>query len=136
MYDYTVEMMKKYKEEKTEFWEEINFACISESLCIVSKGRIIEVDDKLKEAFRKKYKKHVKNKLRRLKDKYAIVMFQGTYKRIIPRNSPRRGMIYIEDNLKDVINELPKLKDGERYVFPALKVIKAENGTDFFIFQR
>ena len=136
MYDYTVEMMKKYEPEETKCQEEINFKCISECLCIVSKGRRIEVNDKLKETFRKKYKKYVRNMLRSLKNKNAIIMFQGTYRRIIPRNSPRRGMVYIEDNLKSVIEALPKLKEGERYVFPALKVIKEENETDFFIFQR
>lgn len=137
MYDYTVEMMKKYpRESEYQYFEEIDFGIIAEGLCIVCGGERISVDKKVKDSFKKKYKKYVTAKLNKLGDRYVILMLQGTYHRIVPRNTPRNGMEYIEDNLKPVIDSLPKLEQGQRYVFPALRIIKAEYGTDFLVFPR
>ncbi len=136
-YDYTVEMMRKnYEQTKAEFWKEIDFSIISDGLYIISGGKRIEVSDETKETFRKKYRKYVINQMEKIGSRLAIVMFQGTYRRIIPRNSPRNGMSYIEDNVRQVVKQLPKLPKGERYVFPALKIIISENGVDFFVFPR
>ena len=137
MYDYTVEMMREYKPEKVESFEErIDFRIISDKLCVASKQGRIPVSKKVKEAFRKKYKQYVTRKMEELGETYGIIMFQGTYNRIIPRNNPRNGMIYIEDNLKQVLKALPELEDGERYVFPALRVIKADYGIDYAVISR
>lgn len=136
-YDYTVEMMREnYEQTEAEFWKEIDFSIISDGLYIISGGKRVEASDEVKKAFGKSYNKYVKSKIRKIGGKLAIVMFQGTYRRIIPRNSPRNGMVYIEDNLKQVTKKLPKLPKGERYVFPALKIIISENGVDFFVFPR
>ena len=136
-YDYTVEMMREnYEQTEAEFWKEIDFSIISDGLYIISGGKRVEASDEVKKAFGKSYNKYVKSKIRGIGGKLAIVMFQGTYRRIIPRNSPRNGMVYIEDNLKQVTKKLPKLPKGERYVFPALKIIISENGVDFFVFPR
>ena len=136
-YDYTVEMMRKYQAQTDdEFWKEIDFSIISEGLYIVSEGKRLEASDEVKRAFGKAYNKHVKSKIEEIGEKHAIVMFQGTYRRIIPRNSPRKGMVYIEDDVKQVTKKLPKLHKGDRYVFPALKIIISENGVDFFVFPR
>ena len=136
-YDYTVEMMREnYEQTEAEFWKEIDFSIISDGLYIISGGKIVEASDEVKKAFGKAYNKYVKSKIREIGGKLAIVMFQGTYRRIIPRNSPRNGMVYIDDNLKQVTKKLPTLPKGERYVFPALKIIISENGVDFFVFPR
>ena len=136
-YDYTVEMMREFQAQTDdEFWKEIDFSIISDGLYIISEGKRVEASDEVKKAFGKAYNKSVKSKIREIGGKLAIVMFQGTYRRIIPRNSPRNGMVYIEDNLKQVTKKLPKLPKGERYVFPALKIIISENGVDFFVFPR
>ena len=136
-YDYTVEMMREnYEQTEAEFWKKIDFSIISDGLYIISGEKIVEASDEVKKAFGKSYNKYVKSKIREIGGKLAIVMFQGTYRRIIPRNSPRNGMVYIDDNLKQVTKKLPKLPKGERYVFPALKIIISENGVDFFVFPR
>lgn len=137
MYDYVVEMTKKHKGDDDEkVWREIDFSIISDELYIVSGRERREVTAEVRETFRKKYRKYVINRMENIGSGLAIVMFQGTYKRIIPRNSPRNGMRYIEDNLRQVTKQLPKLPKGERYVFPALKIIIAEYGVDFFVFPK
>ena len=138
-YDYTVEMMRNYHgQTDAEFWKKIDFSIVSEELYIICRGEKKEVTDEVRESFRKAYKKYINAKMKEIggKLKLAIVMFQGTYRRIIPRNSPRNGMSYIEDNVRQVVKQLPKLPKGERYVFPALKIIISENGVDFFVFPR
>ena len=138
-YDYTVEMMRNYHEQTdAEFWKKIDFSIVSEELYIICRGEKKEVTDEVRESFRKAYKKYINAKMKEIgeKLKLAIVMFQGTYRRIIPRNSPRKGMSYIEDNVRQVVKQLPKLPKGERYVFLALKIIISENGVDFFVFPR
>lgn len=137
MYDYVVEMTKKHKGDDDEkVWREIDFSIISDELYIVSGRERREVTAEVRETFRKKYRKYVINRMENIGSGLAIVMFQGTYRRIIPRNSPRNGMSYIEDNVRQVVKQLPKLPKGERYVFPALKIIISENGVDFFVFPR
>ena len=137
MYDYATEMMKKYEQEKeTDIWKEVDYSIISDGLYIVSREGKRPVDEEVRQTFKKKYKKYVKAKMTEIGDTYAIVMFQGTYRRIVPRNSPRNGMIYVEDNLRQVVKSLPKLERGERYAFPALRIVKNEMGVDFLVFRR
>ena len=114
MYDYATEMMRKYEQEKeTDIWKEVDYSIISDGLYIVSREGKRPVDEEVRQTFKKKYKKYVKAKMTEIGDTYAIVMFQGTYRRIVPRNSPRNGMIYVEDNLRQVVKSLPKLERGE-----------------------
>lgn len=137
MYDYATEMMRKYEQEKeTDIWKEVDYSIISDGLYIVSREGKRPVDEEVRQTFKKKYKKYVKAKMTEIGDTYAIVMFQGTYRRIVPRNSPRNGMIYVEDNLRQVVKSLTKLERGERYAFPALRIVKNEMGVDFLVFRR
>ena len=91
---------------------------------------------RLRRRFRRAYERYVSRRLSEIKEPLAIIMFQGTYKPIIPRNQPRNGMVYIEDNLRQVLRILPKLPNGEKYAFPALKILREEDGSEAFIFPR
>lgn len=137
MYDYVYEMVKEYHAEDDDAREfRINYEAIAEKLCIASRKERWAVSSDVKEQFRRAYETYVERRIREIKDPLAIIMFQGTFKPIVPRNQPRRGMVYIEDNLRKITDTLPKLSRGEKYVFPALKIIRAENGTDVIIMSR
>ena len=138
MYDYTVEMMKKYQpESKEKYRRKPDYDMVAEGLFIVTDDGIRKpVDNSVRELFRKRYETYVKRRLHESKDPLAIFMFQGEYKPMLQRNRPRRGMTYIEDNLRQVIKELPKLPEGERYIFPALRIIREEEGTEAFVLSK
>ena len=136
-YDYVVEMMKEYHpDDGIKKPCVINYDAIAEQLCIVTRSEKKPVSSEVKEKFREAYERYVIRRLSEIKEPLAIIMFQGTYNPIIPRNQPRKGMVYIEDNLRQVLRNLPKLPKGEKYAFPALKIIRSEDGSDAFIFSR
>ena len=133
-YDYVVEMMKEYHhEDDVKRWYVINYDAIADALCIATRSKKWSGTSEVKNRFKEEYKSYVSRRLREINDPLAIIMFQGTYEPVILRNRPRNGMSYIEDNLRQVIKGLPKLSRGEHYVFPALKIIRAEDGSDAFI---
>ena len=133
-YDYVVEAMKEYhsKDDEKRCYI-INYDAIAEGLYIATRSERWPVSSELREQFKKSYKQYVSNRLEEINEPLVIIMFQGRYNRIIPRNLPRNGMHYVEDNLRQVLDSLPKLKAGEKYIFPALKIIRAEDGSDAFI---
>ena len=136
-YDYVVEAMKEYHSEDDEKkCCTINYDAIAEGLYIATGSERWPVSSELKEQFKKAYKRYVSNRLKEINEPLVIIMFQGRHNRIIPRNRPRNGMYYVEDNLRQVMKSLPKLKAGENYAFPALKIIRAEDGSDAFILPR
>lgn len=136
-YDYVVEMMKAYHPENNQKRRyTINYDAIAEGLCIVAGKERWPVRPKEKEQFRNAYKSYVSERLSKITDPVVTVMFQGTYDPIVRRNRPRKGMSYIEDNLKQVLKSLPRLESGEKYVFPALKIIRDEEGADAFVYPR
>ena len=133
-YDYVVEMMKEYhSDDGIKKRCIIDYDAIAEGLCIATRSEKKPVSFDVKAQFRRAYERYVSRRLREINDPLAIIMFQGTYEPVILRNRPRNGMSYIEDNLRQVIKGLPKLSRGEHYVFPALKIIRAEDGSDAFI---
>ena len=133
-YDYVVEAMKEYhSEDDGKRRCIINYDAIAEGLYISTRSERWPVSSEVKEQFKKAYKQYVSNRLEEINEPLVIIMFQGRYNRIIPRNRPRNGMHYVEDNLRQVLDSLPKLKAGEKYVFPALKIIRAEDSSDAFI---
>ena len=138
MYDYTVEMMRKYQPKEKVKWEgSPYYREVAEGLFIVTAdGDRKPADKNVKELFRKTYERYVERRLHESRDPLAIFMFQGWYKPIFQRNRPRKGMVYIEDNVQQVIKVLPKLLKGERYGFPALRIIREEEGTEAFVLSR
>lgn len=135
MYDYTVEMMRKYHEEKGIEYK-INYGKIAANLIIDGKNGKREASDDVKRRFMELYMVYVETLLKETKSPLAIFMFQGTHFRMVHRNPLRRGMIYIEDDLREIIKLLPELPKGEFYVFPALKIIRSEEGVKPFVLIR
>lgn len=133
-YDYVVEMMKEYEPEDNQKRRcIINYEAIAEGLCI-TKGKVkVPASVEVKRKFREEYEKYVNRTLRMTKEPLAIIVFQGRYNPPRPINFHRKEMTYIEDCLSQVINSLPRLPKGEKYVFPILRIIKDEEGTDAFI---
>ena len=136
-YDYVVEMMKEYhSDDGIKKRCIIDYDAIAEGLCIATRSEKKPVSFDVKAQFRRAYERYVSRRLSEIKEPLAIIMFQGIYNPIIPRNRPRSGMVYIEDNLRQVLRNLPKLPNGEKYAFPALKILREEDGSDAFIFPR
>ena len=136
-YDYVVEMMKEYhSDDGIKKRCIIDYDAIAEGLCIATRSERKPVSFEVKAQFRRAYERYVSRRLSEIKEPLAIIMFQGIYNPIIPRNRPRNGMVYIEDNLRQVLRNLPKLPNGEKYAFPALKILREEDGSDAFIFPR
>lgn len=135
MYDYTVEMMRKYHEEEGIEYK-INYAKIAANLIIDGKDGKKEASDDIKQLFMKLYRIYVETLMKETKSPLAIFMFQGTHFKMVHRTPLRRGMIYIEDDLREIIKLLPELPKGDFYVFPVLKIIRSEEGVKPFVLIR
>lgn len=136
-YDYVEEMVKEYHPDDGIIRRcVINYDAIAEGLCIVIRNERYPVSLEVRKQFRKDYEKYVSRRLREIKEPLAIIIFQGRYNPYIPRNPPRNGMAYIEDGLRQVLKSLPKPPKGGKYAFPALRIVREEDGSDAFIIPR
>lgn len=133
MYDYAVEMMRKYHEEEGIEYK-INYGEIAANLLIDGKDGKRKASDDVKMRFMELYTVYVETLMKETQSPLAIFMFQGMHFRMVRRNPLRRGMIYIEDDLRAIIKLLPELPEGDFYVFPALKIIRSEEGVIPFVF--
>ena len=134
-YDYVVEMMRKYQEEEgTEY--RIDYGMIAGNLIIDGKDGKKEVSLDVKQRFMELYIIYVETLMKENKSPLAIFMFHGEHFKMVRRNPLRRGMVYIEDDLRAITKLLPELPEGEIYVFPALQIIRSEEGEEPFILVR
>lgn len=128
MYDYAVEMMKNYHEEKPyEF--RIKYDKIASQLAIQEKDGRRQVSSDIKERFYGLYQAYVETLLKKFKEPSAIFVFQSESYKINQMRKPRRGVFYYESDLKSILKSLPKLDEGESYIFPILRIIR-NNGID------
>lgn len=106
---------------------------VAKKLCVVKKTGTRPVSAKVKKRFRKEYEKYVERRLGEFSGQSVIIVFQEPHsplKELRPKNN---GRTYIEDNLKEVIKCLPYLQKGERYSFPALRIIVNPENLEFFV---
>lgn len=137
LYDYVYEVAKKYPyEEENNREVRIDYDEIAENLSIVSASGRKPVTEDVRRTFEETYRDYVEERISEVDNPLAIFMFQGTYNPLAQINRPRRGMTYVSDYLREVTRKLPKLPKGERYVFPALKVIRTEVDTQVFVLNR
>lgn len=137
VYDYVYEVTKRYPCKNENNGEvRIDYDEIAKKLSIVSASGRKPVTEGVRRTFEEAYRAYVEGCMRKVNNQLAIFMFQGTYKPLTQINRPRRGMTYVSDYLREVTRKLPKLPKGERYVFPALKVIRAEEDTKVFVLNR
>ena len=133
MYDYAVEMMRSYHEEEPkEFFT--NYSRIASQLAIQGKDRRKQVSSDIKEMFYGLYQAYVETLLKEFKEPSAIFVFQSESYKIRQRNKTRKGVLYYESNLKSVLMALPKLPEGENYIFPILRIIRNNGVDEPFIF--
>ena len=133
MYDYAVEMMRSYHEEKP-CKVKFRYDKIASQLAIQGKDRRKQVSSDIRERFYGLYQAYVETLLKEFKEPSAIFVFQSESYKMRQRNKPRKGVFYYESNLKSVLMALPKLAEGECYIFPVLRIIRNDGVDEPFIF--
>ena len=132
MYDYVLETSRKVSHQKDVHG--IDYAGdVAKKLCVVKKTGTRTVSSKVRKRFRKEYEKYVESRLGEIGKRAVTITFQEPHSPLEQVKPKNNGRIYIEDNLKDVMKCLPYLQRGERYSFPALRVIISHDHLEFFV---